>query len=103
MQCTDSPSRNKVANRRFDAAFCEVCSVFEASEKMPWASSQLCLVWASFSRYTAVAVYKTEYIRQKNECLSLQIGCGVQLVILSCCLSEKDLTEVQKKNTYLSR
>lgn len=67
MRCTDSPSRNKVENRRFDAAFCEVCSVFEASEKMPWAYSQLCLVWASFSRCTTVAVYKTEYIRQKNE------------------------------------
>lgn len=39
MQCTDSPSRNKVEKRRFDAAFCEVYSVFQASQKMPWAYS----------------------------------------------------------------
>ena len=44
-----------------------------------------------------MADYKTEYIRQKNECLTLQIGCGGQLVILSWCLSEKYLIEVQKK------
>lgn len=46
-------------------------------------SQPCCLGQKNFLRYTALAfVYSTEYIRKKNECLSLQIGCGLQLVIL---------------------